>query len=303
MRLQKLIGLEVEALLKDHEATVAKITKYEDILNHYDSMSEVIMEDLTQIKKEYGHKRKTAIENAEAIVLEELKVEEMDVVFLMDRFGYAKTIDTSAYERNKEAVHNENKYVFQCKNTDKICVFTDLGMMHSIKVMDIPYGRFRDKGTPIDNLGNYSSQKEQMIYVDALENIKNNKLLFVSAAGMVKLVDGSEFDVVKRTIAATKLSSEEDRLILAEVCQEQEYVVLQTKNGVFLRFLTSEVPEKKKAAVGVRGIRMAEDDAVEHAYLLASRMDYTITYHDKEISLTAKIKLAKRDTKGTKIRV
>lgn len=51
MRLQKLIGLEVEALLKDHEATVAKITKYEDILNHYDSMSEVIMEDLTQIKK------------------------------------------------------------------------------------------------------------------------------------------------------------------------------------------------------------------------------------------------------------
>ena len=303
MRLQKLIGLELEALLKDHEATVAKITKYEDILNHYDSMSEVIMEDLTQIKKEYGHKRKTAIENAEAIVLEEPKVEEMDVVFLMDRFGYAKTIDTSAYERNKEAVHNENKYVFQCKNTDKICVFTDLGMMHSIKVMDIPYGRFRDKGTPIDNLGNYSSQKEQMIYVDALENIKNNKLLFVSAAGMVKLVDGSEFDVVKRTIAATKLSSEEDRLILAEVCQEQEYVVLQTKNGVFLRFLTSEVPEKKKAAVGVRGIRMAEDDAVEHAYLLASRMDYTITYHDKEISLTAKIKLAKRDTKGTKIRV
>ena len=303
MRLQKLIGLEVEALLKDHEATVAKITKYEDILNHYDSMSEVIMEDLTQIKKEYGHKRKTAIENAEAIVLEEPKVEEMDVVFLMDRFGYAKTIDTSAYERNKEAVHNENKYVFQCKNTDKICVFTDLGMMHSIKVMDIPYGRFRDKGTPIDNLGNYSSQKEQMIYVDALENIKNNKLLFVSAAGMVKLVDGSEFDVVKRTIAATKLSSEEDRLILAEVCQEQEYVVLQTKNGVFLRFLTSEVPEKKKAAVGVRGIHMAKDDAVEHAYLLASRMDYTITYHDKEISLTAKIKLAKRDTKGTKIRV
>ena len=73
-------------------------------------MSEVIMEDLTQIKKEYGHKRKTAIENAEAIVLEEPKVEEMDVVFLMDRFGYAKTIDTSAYERNKEAVHNENKY-------------------------------------------------------------------------------------------------------------------------------------------------------------------------------------------------
>ena len=69
------------------------------------------------------------------------------------------------------------------------------------------------------------------------------------------------------------------------------------------RIMVTRGKEKKKAAVGVRGIRMAEDDAVEHAYLLASRMDYTITYHDKEISLTAKIKLAKRDTKGTKIRV
>ena len=303
MRLYKLIGLEIEALQAEYQETMRNIALYQDILNNYDSMAAVIIRELDAIKKEYGSKRRTSVENAEEAVYEEKKMEETEVCFLMDRFGYAKTIDTSAYERNKEAVHNENKYVFQCKNTDKICVFTDLGMMHSIKVMDIPYGRFRDKGTPIDNLGNYSSQKEQMIYVDALENIKNNKLLFVSAAGMVKLVDGSEFDVVKRTIAATKLSSEEDRLILAEVCQEQEYVVLQTKNGVFLRFLTSEVPEKKKAAVGVRGIRMAEDDAVEHAYLLASRMDYTITYHDKEISLTAKIKLAKRDTKGTKIRV
>lgn len=119
-------------------------------------------------------------------------------------------------------------------------------MMHSIKVMDIPYGRFRDKGTPIDNLGNYSSQKEQMIYVDALENIKNNKLLFVSAAGMVKLVDGSEFDVVKRTIAATKLSSEEDRLILAEVCQEQEYVVLQTKTVSSCASLRVKCRRRKK---------------------------------------------------------
>jgi len=120
---------------------------------------------------------------------------------------------------------------------------------------------------------------------------------------MVKLVDGSEFDVVKRTIAATKLSSEEDRLILAEVCQEQEYVVLQTKNGVFLRFLTSEVPEKKKQPLVCVVSVWQRTTRYSMRIWMASRMDYTITYHDKEISLTAKIKLAKRDTKGTKIRV
>ena len=303
MRLQKLIGLEIEALKKEHEETLRKIDRYEDILNNYSSMTAVILEDLEQIKKEYAKPRRTAVENAKEIVFEEAKVEEMDVVFLMDRFGYAKTIDTTAFERNKESALAENRYVFRCRNTDKICVFTDKGQMHTIKVMDLPYGRFRDKGTPIDNFGNYSSAAEQMIYVDALENIKNHKLLFVSRAGMVKQVDGAEFDVVKRTIAATKLSDETDSLVFAGVCDENEYVVLQSGDGYFLKFLVQEVPEKKKAAIGVRGIRLGAGDFVEHAYLLANGMDYRIVYKEKEISLADRIKLAKRDGKGTKIRV
>ena len=97
------------------------------------------------------------IENAEEVVYEEKKMEEMEVTFLMDRFGYMRTIDKSAYERNKEAANAENKYVFNCMNTDKICIFTDNGKMHSVKVADIPLVRFRDKGTPADNLSNYDS--------------------------------------------------------------------------------------------------------------------------------------------------
>lgn len=303
MRLQKLIGLEIEALKKEYRETVRKIARYEDILNNYSSMAAVILEDLEQIKKEYGSPRKTAVENAREIVIEEPKVEEMDVVFLMDRFGYAKTIDVTAFERNKESALAENRYVFRCRNTDKICIFTDPGQMHTVKVQDLPYGRFRDKGTPIDNLGNYSSATEQMVYVNSLENIRQQKLLFVSGAGMVKQVDGSEFDVVKRTIAATKLSGENDRLIFAGICSENEYVVLQSAEGCFLKFLVQEVPEKKKAAIGVRGIRLAEGDSVEHAYLLVSGMECRILYKDKEISLNTRIKPAKRDGKGTRIRV
>ena len=80
------------------------------------------------------------------------------------------------------------------------------------------------------------------------------------------------------------------------------YISEETKDLEQIVGLQTDKP-LKRAFMPYGGIRMAEDDAVEHAYLLASRMDYTITYHDKEISLTAKIKLAKRDTKGTKIRV
>lgn len=169
MRLYKLIGLEIEALQADYAETMKNIVIYEDILNNYDSMAEVIMKELDQIKKEYGTKRRTVIENAEEVVYEEKKMEEMEVTFLMDRFGYMRTIDKSAYERNKEAANAENKYVFNCMNTDKICIFTDNGKMHSIKVADIPLVRFRDKGTPADNLSNYDSAQERMLYVAPLE--------------------------------------------------------------------------------------------------------------------------------------
>ena len=168
MRLYKLIGLEIEALQADYAETMKNIAIYEDILNNYDSMAEVIMKELDQIKKEYGTKRRTVIENAEEVVYEEKKMEEMEVTFLMDRFGYMRTIDKSAYERNKEAANAENKYVFNCMNTDKICIFTDNGKMHSIKVADIPLVRFRDKGTPADNLSNYDSAQERMLYVAPL---------------------------------------------------------------------------------------------------------------------------------------
>ena len=101
MRLYKLIGLEIEALQKEHEETLKKITRYEDILNHYESMSSVIIEELEQFRKEFAGARRTVIMNAEEAVFEEKKIEEQEVVFLMDRFGYARTVDPSVYERNK----------------------------------------------------------------------------------------------------------------------------------------------------------------------------------------------------------
>ncbi len=301
MRLYRLIGLEIDALMKEHQETLDRIARYEDILNNYDSMAGVILEDLEKIKKEYARPRRTAIENAETVMVEETPVEETELVFLMDRFGYVRTIDVSVYERNQEAAEAENKFVFRCMNTDKVCVFTDQGRMHTIKVLDVPYGKFRDKGTPADNLCNYSSEKEQIIYVGSMAELKTGKLVFATRAGMVKIVDGSEFDVAKRTIAATKLSGEEDRLLLVGPAEPNDYLVLKSAGGYFLRFSLDEVPEKKKTAIGVRGIRLGEGDAVEEAWLLASRIEFSIPYHDRELTLN-KLKLGKRDGKGTKIR-
>ena len=300
MRLYKLIGLEIEALQKEHEETLAKIEKYEDILNNYDSMVAVIMEDLDRIKKEFARKRRTVVENAEEAVFEEKKVEEQEVVFLMDRFGYAKTVDVSTYERNKEAADNENKYILHCMNTDKICIFTKDGKMHQVKVMDIPYGKFRDKGQPIDNISNYDSTQEEIVYICDSEQMRYAKLLFATKQGMIKKVEGTEFQVTKRTITATKLQPE-DEVVKIQVVTENQHIVLQTTDGFFLRFPAAEVTEKKKGAIGVRGIRLKKDDALTDVYLFEEGTECKISYHEKEVTLN-RLKLAKRDGTGTKYR-
>ena len=178
MRLYKLIGLEIEALMKEHEETLLNIAKYEDILEHRSSMAKVIIKELTTFKKSYGKERKTVIDNLKEAVVEEQKIKEQEVVFLMDRFGYAKIVDLSVYERNKEAADAEFRFIFTCKNTDKICIFTDKGQLHLLKVLDLPYGKFRDKGTPIDNLCNYDSREESFLYLDSLEHVSRSRMLF-----------------------------------------------------------------------------------------------------------------------------
>ena len=378
LRLYKLIGLEILALQKDYEDIVNRIAEYEDILNNPASMKKVIKKDLLNIKKNYGVERRTVIEDAEVAVYVEKKIEEQQVMFIMDRFSYAKTIDMAAYERNKEAVHAENKYIFPCMNTDKLCLFTDTGMLHQIKILDLPFVKFRDKGTPIDNVGNYSSANENIIFIAPAQDIKDRKLLFTTQNGMMKLVGAAEFDVTKKTVAATKLA-EDDKLLsitvtdamekaVAESLSEDviepvmlsggfddgfdggfeggmdeggfgggfddgfgmdfgfdsgmqmqfgleeettdngeegiftnEIVVLQTAKGMFLRFPLREIPEKKKGAIGVRGIKLDKDDYITDVYVLDAGDNLEVDFKGKKVELR-KLKTTKRDGKGTKVR-
>ena len=301
MRLYKLIGLEIEALMKEHEETLKNIEKYEDILNNYDSMTNVIIDELEGCKKAYARERRTVIENGKEAIYEENKVEEQDVILLLDRFGYAKTVDVATYERNKEAADSENKHIVPCKNTVKVCIFTNTGKMHQVKVSDIPYGKFRDKSVPIDNLGNYDSAQEEIVYLCAEEELKDAKLLFVTRQSMLKQVAGEEFLVSKRTTAATKLQEADEVVAVIKVLEEQN-IVLQTEGGYFLRFLLAEVPEKKKGAVGVRGMKLQKSDRIEQIYLFTDGVDTKGSYQEKEVSLN-RLKLNKRDGKGTKTRL
>lgn len=300
MRLYKLIGLEIEALINEHEETMANIYRYEDILARRDAMAQVIINELDAIKDRYRQRRRTQITNAGEAVYVEKKIEEMDIVFLMDRFGYARTIDMPTYERNKEAADAENRYAFVCKNTGKVCLFTNTGQLHTIKAVDLPFGKFRDKGVPVDNVSNYDSSKETIVYAASQSDLNLYRVIFATKQAMLKVVDGGEFDVAKRTVAATKLQ-ENDEVLSVVAYKEQRNIILQSKAGYFLRFAIEEIPEKKKGAIGVRGMRLGDSDEIEAVYYSQNAVEQTISYGNKELELN-KIKLGKRDGKGVKVR-
>jgi DNA gyrase subunit A len=298
MRLYRLIGLEIEALMEEHAETLAKIELYNDLLSSRSSMAKAIIKELKDIKKQYAVPRKTAIDNlAEAVVVEKA-IEEKDVMFLMDRFGYAKTIDVSLYERNKDAADAENRYVFPVKNTGKICIFTDQGQMHWVRVMDLPFGKFKDKGTPIDNVSNYDSKSEHFIHVCAMESLPGTKLIFGTKTAMLKLVDGSEFVVAKKTTAATKLA-DGDQVLLVQTVSEADTIVMRSKKDVFLRIPCDQIPEKKKGAVGVRGMRLDKDDELTDIYYLCDGDNENVEVKGKEVALN-RLHIGNRDTKGVK---
>ncbi|MDE6253788.1 MAG: DNA topoisomerase [Lachnospiraceae bacterium] len=348
LRLYKLIGLEILALQKEYEAILERIAEYEEILSNKKAMAKVIKKELLKIKKDYAVPRKTLIINGKEAVYEENPIVEQEVVFVMDRFGYAKTIDTSLYEKNQETVDSENKYIFRCMNTDKVYIFTDTGSMHTIKIIDVPFVKVKDKGTPVDNLGNYDSKGENIVFICSSDMVRDRKLLFTTSQGMMKLVSGNEFDVSKRTVMATKLgegdslvsvlvtgvsdsnniidsedmngsvmlsggSDEEgeqlafdfdDMMMSDEIMGEMpaesvsdEIVVLQTNDGIFLKFKLSEIPEKKKGAIGVIGIKLGADDYVSKVYVMDAGDNIVAECNGKSVSLR-NLKTNKRGTKG-----
>ncbi|MDO5406309.1 MAG: DNA topoisomerase (ATP-hydrolyzing) [Eubacteriales bacterium] len=299
MRLYKLIGLEILALEKEYKECLKRIAEYEKILKSRKNMDKVIKADLENIKKEFAVPRKTLIEDGKEAVFEEAPLEVQEVVFVMDRFGYCKLLDRATYDRNQETVDTEYKYVVPCINTDKICIFTNVGNLHQIKVLDIPYGKLRDKGTPVDNISKYEGSKEEILYLTCFNNIQGQMLLFATKQAMIKQVPAEEFVTNNRMVASTRLA-EGDELISIQIVGQETEVVLQTAADMFLRFSMEEISEMKKNARGVRGIKLAEGDVLEKIYFV--NREPMITYKGKEVHLN-RLKIAKRDGKGTKVRL
>ena len=297
MRLSKLIGLELIELKKQHAETLRNIKEYRGILGSRERMNEVLSEDLMMIKAAYAVPRRTVLEDGKEAVFNENEVQEISCYYIQDKFGYCKLMDEATYQRNQEAVESENRFVLKCKNTDRVLLFTDKGNMHQIKCQDVPLGKFKDKGVPIDNISKYNANQEEIIYANVKSALAGKTLIFATRDAMVKLVETSEFETANKLVAATKLG-EGDRLIeIREMAYETD-IVFETHDGYFLRCSLSDIPLQKKNSKGVIGIRLSKCDTLEHFYLLGTE-PVEISYRKKPLSLN-RLKLAGRAGKGTK---
>ena len=306
MRLSRLIGLELNILQTEYNNLIKKIEKYKKILSNEKELRKEIKNTLIELKSKYSSERKTKIIDASPIVFVEKEVEECPIVVLIDKFNYMHCIDLNVYEKNKEQIEDEYEYIIHTTNKSKLLVFTDIGKMHSIKLIDIPISKLKDKGQPIDNISNYDSKIENSIYICSMDNNKTyqdaeaKKLIFLSTDGGLKIVDFNEFNASKKSIDATKLNDGEMVLYIAEYNPNGQ-IVIGTENGYYIRFKQELIPEKKKTAVGVTSIALEKGKNYKVSYAIAidkPRDDINI---NGTIVSADRVKLTGRAVKGTKI--
>ena len=297
MKLSKLIGLELIELKKRHAETLKKIKEYRGILGSRDRMNEVISEDLMFIKSQYAKPRRTLIEDGREAVFNDKEVQEIDGYYVQDKFGYCKMIDDATYQRNQEALESESRFIFKCKSTDRVLIFTDKGNMHQIKCQDVPLGKFKDKGIPIDNISKYNANDEEIVYVNVKSVLNGKTLVFATKDAMVKLVEASEFETANKLVAATKLN-DGDKVVSIQVMGYETDIVFRTRDGYFLRCSLSDVPLQKKNSKGVVAIKLGKGDVLRDVYLMGvDPLDIKVS--GKMLSLN-RLKLANRAGKGTK---
>ena len=301
MQLSKLIGLEILKLHEENDTLIANIAEYEKVLSDSKELYKVIKGRLREFKKIFNSPRRTSLMDTVAkAYVEKVVIEDLYVCF--DRFGYTKAIDAAAFGRASEETKKDFSFVLKIKNTDKLCIFTDKGNMHQVKMEKVPRCKMKDKGTLIHSLCKMENDEEGLLYV-SFEELFESILLFVTKNGYIKLVSGAEFETGRQMIAATKLDADDEvvgviMLSASDVLTGTKKVILLTKDGLSLGFPLSEVSELKKTSRGVKGITLEKEDTVAFATFVHPAAE-TFEYEGKTLN-ARRVRNRKRAAKGQK---
>ena len=298
MQLYRLIGLEILDLEKAYKATMKAIRQYQAIISGKEKREELILEDLRGIREKYGYPRRTQIEDLGEPVLEEAAPQSLPCVFVMDKMGYVRLLDPAVYEKNKEAVDAEHRYVLPSESLGSILLFTDRGNLYQVKCSDVPLKKLKDKGVPIDNISKYQASAEEILYAVPKEALEGMNLLFLTAQGLVKQTEAAEFITNNRQVLASKLDEGDEIVTILPVTSiGSNTLAIWTKEGYFLRFALDDVPVLKKNSKGVKGIRLKTGDVCLGAAIVDG--ETKVSFGRREIRLQT-LRTGTRGAAGTK---
>ena len=301
MPLGRLIGLEILKLHEEQENLAANIAKYENILSDVKELYKVIKTRLRQYKKQFARERRTELADVQAkAYVEEVKIE--DIFVCIDRFGYMKAMDEGAFARASDEAKQEYPHIIKMKNTDRICLFTNLGNMFQIRADKLPKCKIKDKGALVHTLCRMSNDEDALLYT-AFEDLYESMLLFTTKGGYIKLVSGAEFETNRSQIAATKLEAGDEVcgvsvLTAGDVLAGVKKVILLTAKGLSLGFPVGEVSELKKTSRGVKAIALEAGDSLAFSTVVEQDAE-TFEYEGKTLN-AKRVRNRKRAAKGQK---
>lgn len=272
MRLQKLTGMEREAILKEFEEVQAEIEGYELILNNYSALIQVIRDETTTIRDKYSNERMTRISTREvSFSIEDLIADEAVVVTTTHR-GYIKRTPLDTYKDQRRGgkgrlgmrTHDDDfvEYLSLASTHDYLMIFTNLGKVYWLKVHQLPQADAAQKGKAIVNLVQLEDGEKAVAFVSTREFNEDVNLVFATKRGIIKKTPLSAYRNIRTNGIKAIGIKEDDELIAVRLFEGPKEIFLATQMGKAIRFKADDVRAIGRTAMGVTGIRLGEGDVV-----------------------------------------
>ena len=288
MRLRRLTGLERDKIQSEYDDLIALIADLADILEKPERVAQIIKEELDEVKRKFGDKRRTELMVGEVLTLEdEDLIEETDVLITLSNKGYIKRLDQDEFTAQKRGGRGvqgtgvkDDDFVRELVSPsthDHLLFLTNKGRVYRLKGYEIPeYGRTA-KGLPVVNLLKLDEGEsiQTIINVES-ERSDDAYLFFTTRAGIVKRTSVKDFANIRQNGLKALNLKDEDELINVLLTQEDTDIIIGTKLGYAVRFNQSSVRSMSRSATGVKGVNLREGDAVVGARVITDQDEVLI---------------------------
>ena len=288
MRLRRLTGLERDKIQSEYDDLLALIADLADILAKPERVSQIIKDELDEVKRKFGDQRRTELMVGEVLSLEdEDLIEESDVLITLSNKGYIKRLDQAEFTAQKRGGRGvqgtgvkDDDFVRELVSTsthDHLLFFTNKGRVYRLKGYEIPeYGRTA-KGLPIVNILKLD-EGESIQTIINVESERSDEayLFFTTRHGIVKRTSVKEFANIRQNGLKALNLKDEDELINVLLTEEDTDIIIGTKFGYAVRFNQSTVRGMSRIATGVKGVNLREGDTVVGASVITDQDEVLI---------------------------